>query len=113
MNYIQKRVADRKLTCARCQAVGRAFMYLKEWREIVARIMLPDASDHDKSCRERYQEMLEVAEAELVGETEPESWEIKRGEECMYVAMSGAHYLHLACTHKYLEDVRRAMRASK
>ena len=111
MNYIQKRIADRKLTCARCQAVWRAFRNLEECREIVARMSRPEADEFDKPRLPDWAESLKNSEAELVGETRPETCAIKRNEECMYVALSGAHYLHLARTEKYIEDVKKVLEA--
>ena len=109
MNYIQKRVADRKLICARCQAVGRAFMNLDSCNEIVIEKARAEPGTHDADTLSQWRGILADCEKELTGEIRPESWDIKRGETCMYVAMSGAHYLHLACTEKYIEDVRRAL----
>lgn len=109
MNYIQKRVADRKLTCARCQAVGRAFQNLEDCRDVVALVSRPEADDFDRSNLTDWEESLRNLEAMLAKEVRPENWVIKRGETCMFFELSGAHYLHLACVEKYLEDVRRAM----
>lgn len=109
MNYIQKRIADRKLTCARCQAVGRAFMNLDSCNEIVIEKARAEPGTHDAETLPQWRGILADSEKELAGETRPESWEIKRGEECVYVALSGAHYLHLGCTEPYIEDVRRAL----
>lgn len=82
---------------------------LRDCRYIVDRMSLPEASEYDKSELPQWKEILRDVEDEAAGEVYPDTLDIKRGEECVYVALSGAHYLHLACAERYLDDIKKVL----
>ena len=99
LSYASKRVAPRKLVCAWCKHI--------QWEHDTVEELRKDLKGEDPD-NEWVQELVRLSN-ELEGVPRPEYKEIRTGELCLYVELSGAHYLHLECAERYIKDLQKAL----